>query len=289
MGAGWQERRWGRGGRGFNIGRGGGMRRGRGRPSGGGGSPASPQPAFGNVIYLPDHENAANASTAITDLATGGLSNPHVLTYNGNAQNSTADSKFGSGSSMLFDGTNDWVTRTPDVDFRPTAAGPNDTGEFCFESHVKFVAGATPQVTYSRYNASTSRRVWFTGINDDETAMFFGYEVGASSTTFIELASGVLTAGVWYHIAHTRENGFSATPGEEDIVRMFVDGVMVDFVQVDDEQGFNDDGAAPGPMFGDRLSGAGDFNGRLDNIRITHNEPVYTANFTPPTARHPTS
>src|SRR5262245_43415513 len=60
------------------------------------------------------HYNGADASTTILDTNAGG--SPHTWTANGNAQLDTADFKFG-GSSLLLDGTGDFVDTPDHTDF----------------------------------------------------------------------------------------------------------------------------------------------------------------------------
>jgi hypothetical protein len=63
--------------------------------------------AFTKILL---HMDGTNGSTTFTDTNAGGSA--HTWTANGNAQISTAQSKFG-GASGLFDGTGDYIT-TPD-------------------------------------------------------------------------------------------------------------------------------------------------------------------------------
>ena len=82
--------------------------------------------------------------------------------------------------------------------------------------------------------------------------------------------------------------GVNPGPGGEDEIRLFLDGVLEASISVDTAAGFFEDGNI-GPRWGDNESDGGELDGRIDNIRITIGEPVYTAAFTPPTSRHPTS
>ena len=65
-----------------------------------------------NDVSLLLYGDGTNGSTAIVDSS----SNAHAITVNGDAQISTAQSKFG-GASMYFDGTGDYITAPSDSSF----------------------------------------------------------------------------------------------------------------------------------------------------------------------------
>lgn len=248
-----------------------------------------PQPDLANVHYLPDHESAADLSTSITDLATGGTGNPHVFTYAGNAQNSTADSAFGSGSSILLDGTGDWITRTYHIDFRPSSLDALDSLAFCWELNFKLAALAADSYLYTRYNAATNRRFWQFRVLSTGALNFIGSTNGISATNLCNITSsaGLITTGTWYHAAVVREKDVNPTDPKDEI-RIYLDGVNVGSASINGTNGFFAD-ANIGPRFGADNAGVGALNGRLDNLRITMGEHVYTSDFTPPSSRHPTS
>ncbi len=250
----------------------------------------TPQPSFGNVTYLANHAGALNLSTAITDLATGGAANPHVLVYENGAQNLTAQSQFGSGSSIFFDGSNDVVRRATDHDdFHNTSAGPtDDTGEFCWEMGFMQPTALSQGYVFTRYRTNFDNRSFFCQTQASGILSFLASTDGKSVFPItIQSAAGKIVADVWAHIAITRENGIG-DPGAEDAVRMFINGELVAEQFVATALGFYVPDEIP-MAWGNSHNLSGDFTGYIDNIRITIGEPVYTADFTPPTERHPTS
>lgn len=248
----------------------------------------TPQPDFANVIYLPDHENAANDSTAITDLATGGVNNPHTFTYQNQVINSTADSRFGSGSSILFDGSADHLWRSAHADFVPSSDDDEDTAAFCWEFHFKLNSLQTSYF-YNRYKATSSDRVFACGFQFTEDPLlneifFIGTDSVQAAGSLVNMrASGGTGIGQWYHYAISRER---LTSENTDTFRLFIDGNMVVSEDVATTNGF---GNRPTTIrFGDNGDFTASLDGRLDNIRIVIGEPVYTRPFRPPTSRHPT-
>lgn len=89
-------------------------------------------------------------------------------------------------------------------------------------------------------------------------------------------------AGVYYHVAFTRDSGGT--------FRMFIDGTQV-FSEASTAVG----GGAPWQirLFNSVVgaSGAGSdgtsISGRIDEFRLVYDDPIWTANFTPPTAPYP--
>ena len=245
-----------------------------------------PQPAFSNVTYLADHEGAADESTSLGDLATGGVDNPHSFTYSGNAKNDTGDSKFGSGSSIQQSTGSIWSGYS--ADWRPHTAETEDTDEFCFEFHVKLVSIASTQYFYNRYVTAGDQRIFFTGFDQPGGVFrFAGWNTGTSNLFVID-GTTIVATGVWYHFAVTRENDFTGTPGSEDIIRLFVDGVQEGSFALGSTDGLFG-GTSNGPNIGDLGGGGGQMNGRIDNMRVVIGEPVYITDFTGLIARHPTS
>jgi len=90
-------------------------------------APAGPtDPDFASVVLLL-HCNGSNGGTTFTDNSSYG----RAMTANGNAQTSTAQSKF-NGSSGLFDGAGDYLTASASSDFT------FGTGDYTIESWVYF-------------------------------------------------------------------------------------------------------------------------------------------------------
>jgi hypothetical protein len=227
-------------------------------------SSGAPDPDFSSVSLLLLGDGT-NGSTTITDSGPVAL----TMTAEGNAQISTAQSKFAP-SSILFDGSGDRVS-TPDN----TALKPGG-GAFTLEA---FIRSAVDPATYS-----------------SQYAHLFGHGNGIGSTTYalslylskvyylngVNTVSGTTTiaANQWYHVAITRD-------GLGDL-RLFVDGT---------QEGTTNDGltslsATASFNIGDRQAsdpnGQFPFNGHIEQVRVTKGVARYTSNFTPPSAPFPT-
>jgi hypothetical protein len=197
------------------------------------------------------HMDGSNGSTTFTDSS----SNARTVTASGNAQISTAQSKFG-GASGLFDGSGDYLSCTL------SAFGTNN---FTIETWLRMTSFANYRMLYESRTA------------DGDTAGFV-WGVNSSGQLFVYLGSFVLTAGTlsantWAHIALTRANG---------TWRMFIDGTLLTGTY--SNSGNLTRTAARIGMDWATLYGA---NGYLDDFRITNGVARYTASFTPPAAPFP--
>ena len=197
------------------------------------------------------HGNGTNGSTTITDSSPI----PKTVTTVGNAQISTAQSKFG-GSSILLDGTGD----TLDI----TAISFADSESFTLECFLyknvggySNVFGGGPQIGYDLFADP--------GTSTGSIYMFFAGK-------FVIQASGTaVTLNTWNHLAWTRQGS---------TCRAFVNGIL-------QGSGNQSDAFSIG-VIGATSSGAGQaVNGYIDDLRITKGIARYTANFTPPTAPFP--
>lgn len=213
--------------------------------SGGGGGT---DPDFANVSLLL-HMDGSNGSTTFTDSSSNSVS----VTANGNAQISTAQSKFG-GASGLFDGSGDSLTATVNT-FNTR------TDKFTIESWV--------------YLASRTGFTLISGTNFYLTELGGTVYLGDGSANIVQFANTELPLTTWFHIAVTFD---------QTTYRIFVDGVdkgnstlllaSFNFSNVE---------------IGARASLSSYTDGYLDDYRITKDVARYTAGFTPPTAAFPDS
>ena len=197
------------------------------------------------------HGNGTNGSTTITDSSP----TPKTVTAVGNAQISTAQSKYG-GASIAFDGTGDYLSSTL------PAFGTND---FTIESWVRFTSFADYRMFYD------------TRTSDPDTVGFV-WGTNAAGQLFIYQGSFVLTTGTlslntWTHVALTRASG---------VWRIFVNGTLQAGTYT--SSGNLTRTAARLGMDWATLYG---MNGYFDDYRITNSVARYTANFTPPAAPFP--
>jgi hypothetical protein len=183
----------------------------------------------------------------------------HIVTANGNAQISAAQSKFGSGSA-LFDGSGDWLDLDGDSDFafgasdftidfwlRPTSSLVGS--RILFDARV--IDGAFPVIYASggivRFHTNSADQI--------------------TGTT-------VLSLDTWHHVALTR-SGTST--------RLFVNGTQEGSTYVDSNSyGI---GASRPRIGASGPTGLGEFQGWIDEIRIA-NTAVWTAAFSVPTEEY---
>ena len=226
--------------------------------------PVTGSPAFVE-IYAPTPANARVYFHAIEVNGQQLISKPSI-TANGDAQISTAQSKFG-GASMYFDGAGDYLTVPASDDF-------SFPGDFTVEFWIKT----------STYSQDTSyRRVIATG-PDTANALQLLFYNGSGASAYLsarsntQLVTGTIDVadGNWHHVALTRAGSS---------IRLFVDGVQSGSTGTSTTNFSR--GATDGLIIGRYQAGNGHFDGYLDDLRITKGVARYTANFTPPTSAFP--
>ena len=205
-------------------------------------------------VYYPQtsllmHFNGTNGSTTMTDNSKNNL----TVTSNNGAAISTAQSKFG-GSSVLFDGTNDYLSipdNTPLV-----LSG----GSYTIECWIR------PTGNYADYNTIIAKRAassaWqvYLNITTGFLSFYDGTERNSSVTP---------TANVWSHIAAVY-NGST--------INLYLNGVSV----LSNAVGNTDYSS---PIYIGSYSTSQYFNGYIDELRITKGIARYTSNFTPSTTQ----
>jgi hypothetical protein len=216
---------------------------------------AACQDPYWSYVKLLMHFDGANGSTAITDLFA------HSLTVGGNAQLSTAQSKFG-GASAVFDGAGDYVSFADAADLEPKSA--DFTIEFWFRANV--VSGT--QLLPSKYNYGGYGPLNFL-LSGTSIAIFAssggGWDIAGGTT----IATGI-AANTWYHFAFVRN-------GTE--MKTYINGVYTGYtittsLPIADDTTSWRMGASPNY----------DYNGYIEELRLTIGAARYTSNFTPPAA-----
>jgi len=232
-----------------------------------GNAPADPSMASVSLLL---HGDGANGSTTITDSSLS----PKSVTVVGGAKISTAQGKFG-GSSLFFDG----------VDASNTALTVADSPDFHFP-------GAYTIEFWIRPSSFKAVNTWLylqadqigtpAPIRIDLTASSGLISVfGSSNNTSWLFTSGLtsttaLPLGTWSHVA-LADDGVTA--------RLFVNGVLqasrATWPKTDSANLLRIGGAYTG---GDR-----EFDGYMDDIRVTKGVARYTASFAPPVQAFPNS
>ena len=203
----------------------------------------------------------------------------HTVTAGGNTTHSSGQSKF-SGGSIYFDGADDYLQVPNHTDF---AFG---SGDFTVDAWIYGTdAGQNEQTVFCK-NAVASNYGWILNFNDGGGAN--GYldlgllwsTNGSSWASTTRFASGI-TANSWHHVAVCRY--FSSGEGNSiNTINIFVDGTSIGtYTGVGT---FYADGQAF--QVGAYTPTGGEFQGYMDEVRITKGTALWRGTFTPPTRRN---
>ncbi len=206
-----------------------------------------------NNVALLINGNGTNGSTSIIDSS----SNSNTVAAFGNSQISNVQSKFG-GSSVYFDGSGDYFQTATNAGL---ALG---SGAFTIEAWVR------PANTTAGYRGIVGDNVYSDAngfaLYQNGTAIEIWF--GGSPATRIINATNCLTAGEYQHIAWTRSS--------TGVNRLFVNGV-----QRGGDSTNSTNLTATTLRIGRVASGSSlyDFNGYIDDLRITKGVARYTSDF----------
>lgn len=163
------------------------------------------------------------------------------------------------GNAFSFDGNNDYISvaRSSIFDF--------GTGDFTIELWARYTSASGSQALVSNLAGALGWEFFGDGTN-----LYF-YANGAIRRT---VSMSGIAAGTWYHLAVTRSNGD---------IRIFINGSTAgSSTYTADVNGASSVSLTVGIENTSNL--ANDFNGWIDEVRITKGIARYTANFTPPIA-----
>jgi len=217
-------------------------------------------------VYYPQtsllmHFNGTNGSTTMTDNSKNNL----TATATNGAAISTAQSKFG-GSSLLLDGTNDYVTVTNSTDF------DFGSGDFTIEYWEYRTSSGTQRPILSRNAIPYTPYIfgWY-DVSINENIVMYMSSNGTTWDIASGISMGVRTINVWTHYAVTR-NG--------NTFRTFQNGTQIST--------FTSTAAFPAGAASleiGRYNALYYFQGYIDELRITKGIARYTGNFTPSTTQ----
>lgn len=216
--------------------------------------PVEGDPYWNNVV-LAMHMDGTNGSTTFTD-AKG-----RTVTAYGNAQISTAQSKFG-GASAYFDGTGDYLySPTPII---------TTTGVVFTVGFYARVTSTTEQAFVAQYDNVVGRFSIY--IYNNVLCAFIGSTVSLNmvgTTTF--------PTGQFVHVAFSRD--------KDSVCRLFLNGAL-------EAIGASSQVIVSAPMsIGGQYSTAlglqHPMTGYIDDLRITNGVARYIHNFTPPSSAFP--
>ena len=215
----------------------------------------SPTDSFFSSVSLLLHGNGSNGSTTITDSGPS----PKTVTAIGNAQISTAQSKFG-GTSIAFDGSGDYLS------IANNAAFNFQSSSFTVEAWVYVTTNnlAGNHCVVSNYQNSANG--WALQLSNG-TMRFNASGDGPDIT-----GTTVFSTNTWYHVA---------VSGEIGSIKLFINGTQEGSTYT----GATSLNSTAITTVGGLWAGAL-FNtlfGYIDELRITKGVARYTTNFTPPT------
>ena len=216
--------------------------------------------------------DGTNGATSTTDSSNTG----NTITFNGNAQISTTQSKFGS-SSAYFDGTGDYID----------AGGSSlrsvcDSGDFAIE--LWFYQDSRSSWTSLITNYGTGNGGWAVYINNDSPNQVYWWHYNGSGWVYLNYSQGTrttITLDTWHHLAITRSG---------NTWRLFLNGIQEDTI-TDSNNITASNGAVHNGLRLGTINAGLDYplHGYIDDVRITNGDARYTSNFTPPTTAHLTS
>jgi hypothetical protein len=221
-------------------------------------------PYFSNVSLLL-HGDGTNGSTTIVDNSPS----PKTVTAVGNAQISTAQSKFG-GSSLLFSPGQSNPLSVPassDLQLSPAL-------DFTVEAWIYLNSNRTFNYFVSKGGAAT--REWAFAAGPTNLTFYWSTNGSAGGDQVVSRAA-TLPLSTWIHVAAVKHGS---------AIKLFKDGVQAGsdgaFTSI-----YNGNGTFWVGRFMDYTSINHDLDGYIDDLRITRGVARYTNNFTPPTAPFP--
>ena len=217
--------------------------------------------------------NGTNGATSTTDLSDRG----NTVTFGGDAEISTAQSKFG-GSSLSLDGNGDYVDL-------PRTTNQLVSEDFTIEFWFRINSGAgseTVGLFGSYYTGDGSGEGMLMQSTATYNQVFFQWHYGDSDWAYLNQTQGTRTAlsnNTWYHVAVTRSG---------NTWRLFLNGTQEDSVT---QSGALSDSGSTTRLgnYGPSGTASHGLNGYIEDFRITRGVARYTSNFTAPTSAHPTS
>jgi len=216
-----------------------------------------------NSCSLLCHFDSINPAGRFIDNSRNNL----AITSSGDTKLSTSQYKFG-GASVYFDGTNDYLNPQNNALF---AFG---TGNFTVEFWMNSVSFANVANTIIIFDC---RPVSTDGLYP--CIYFFSGQIRYYVNSADRITGTTLNTGQWYHVALTR---FGSS------TKLFVDGTQVGSTYTDTNNYLCGDNR---PVIATRgyTLGENNYNGYVDELRITKGVARYTANFTPRNSPFPNS
>jgi len=210
--------------------------------------------------------DGSNGATSTTDNSNAN----HTVSFNGSADISTAQSKFGGSSLYLPGGSNDWINIAGSSDFN------FGTDDFTIEMWIYRTHTAYGFVFETRGGEDTT--------STDGIGLYMGsggndeIRVAINRSNVVDINQDHQTNDQWQHFAVVREGS---------TLTLYIDGTA----RGSGSNSTDFDRSRPfriGNFHGSSSGGYG-FQGYIDDFRVTKGLARYTSNFTPPTSTHSTS
>lgn len=232
------------------------------------GSDGNSDPNFSSVTFLCGFDGTDGATTATDD-----SNSAHAITFSGNAQIDTAQSKFG-GASLLCDGTGDIVSCDNSSDFL------FGSGQFTVEFFV-YLNVNTDATIIGVYDTN-GQRSWAVRTPNSARWHFLTSTNGTTGNATIDAISAAST-GQWYHIAADRD--------ASNKLRLYKDGVMIGSTTFSSTLHASTGKFAIGGLTNAGNPSGGYLDGWVDEVRITKGVARYASDsgFTVPTSAYPRS
>jgi hypothetical protein len=184
----------------------------------------------------------------------------------GNAQISTAQSKFG-GSSMYFNGSGDRLINSASSQYTLFDFG---TGDFTIEFWF-YCTTTTSGIVYARGASGHNLCTVYVGANATDRVSFYAAASGAGTAI---KSAGTPVVSTWNHAAIVRQNG---------TVTVYLNGTG----GTPTSNTTDITNSSYVPSIGDYNHSPLPFSGYIDDLRITKGYARYTTDFTPPTQAFP--
>ena len=200
----------------------------------------------------------ANADVPVTGVsASVSLPSPLVFTGFGDAQISTAQSKFG-GASLLLDGTGDYLESEGAYNF--------GSDPFTIDMWVRPTSGTQDGIFFDSRDSTSNDTIALRQSTDNLLVI-------RGNVTLFNI-NNVFSVDTWVHIAVTRGNPFGNT------YSVFVNGV---------KQNSSLFGATPTAAnihIGSDFNGSNNWEGYIDELRVANVDEYGGTDFTPPTSAY---
>lgn len=195
-----------------------------------------------------------------------------ALTAVGTAARTTAQFKYGAGS-LTFDGTGDWIQAADAAELTLGA------GDFTIEGWFRFLTKTDNQTLLGHWDNAglVANSSWLFSITGGSLRFAMAFGTTIADVVYVTTAWAP-TLSQWYHVAVDRH-------GSD--VRLYIDGAAVTLASV--SVTLNDCGH---PLTLGAIGTTGhfvgtDFQGQMDEVRITKGRAWYAGAFTPPTSAFP--